>query len=107
MSDPILEALHEIRDLMRLSAKPAIDEIIVELRKLTAASDKKMLAVTLMDGTRPKAEIAKESGYDKSDVTRLVKTLDSMGILNSSSENPKLLFAVSLEVLKATTANGE
>lgn len=76
------------------------------MKKLTAASENKMLAVTLMDGTRTKAEIAKGSGYDKSDVTKLVKTLDSMGILRGTAEHPKLLFGVNLEALRAVTGSG-
>jgi len=107
MSDPILAALHEIRDLIRLSAKPAIDSTIVELRKVTGGSEKKMMAVVLMDGSRTKAEIAKTSGYDKSDLTKLVKALDAMNIMSSGDSNPKLLFPVTIANLKGGTDDGK
>jgi predicted transcriptional regulator len=101
IDEQILETLKDIRDLLRLSAQPTLDAALAEIRRLVSTSDKKLTAVVLMDGTKSQSEIAKVSAYDKSDLSKLVKQLTDLGVLSSSSVNPKLLIPVTTQILRS------
>src|SRR5436190_1542574 len=68
-SADILKAIHEIRDLIRLMAEPAIAErdkkLRSELRRIVGNSVPKAKSVLLMDGSRTQSAIQRETGIDK------------------------------------------
>lgn len=107
MDEKVLETLQDIRDLIRLSVRPSIDTALIEIRRIVSGSEKKLAAVLLMDGTMTKAEISKKSGYDKSDLSRLVKQLEDLGALSSQPEHPKLLFPVTNATLRVKSDDGK
>ena len=94
-SAEMLAALHEMRDLLRVIAEPGIakrdEKIRNEVASLAGSSKKKQTAIMLMDGSRTRAQIHKQSGVDQGDVSRLVKAMTDKELLDSKSANPKLV----------------
>jgi hypothetical protein len=94
----LLDAIYEIRDLIRLMAEPAIAErdkkLRAELRRLVGNSSPKAKAVLLMDGTRTQAIIQKDTGYNQGHLSTLVKQLNASKLLIGDSKQPKLAISV-------------
>jgi hypothetical protein len=94
----LLNAIYEIRDLIRLMAEPAIAErdkkLRAELRRLVGNSSPKAKAVLLMDGTRTQAIIQKDTGYNQGNLSTLVKQLNAGKLLLGDSKQPKLAISV-------------
>jgi hypothetical protein len=86
--------LCEMRDLLRLIAEPALakrDEAHrAALREIVGKGKAKAKALELMNGSRPQSSIQKESGIDKSDLSKLLKALRTKNLL-TSDENPNLV----------------
>lgn len=101
MANVELEVLQEIRDLLMLIAEPQLEERDKkrrdELREIAGRSEKKIAAILLMDGSRTKAEISRESSMDPSDLTKLAKALGAVKLLKSDDRlaNPELIIPVS------------
>ena len=98
-SDQMLRVMTEMRDLLRLLAEPAIAERDKKLRdSLRAiagiASGKKASAIVLMDGSRTQADIVKDCGIAKGQLSELVKKLKEEGLLINDPKLPEL--AISL-----------
>ena len=98
-SDQMLQVLTEMRDLLRLMAEPAIAQrdkkLRGELRSIAgSATGKKAKAILLMDGTRVQAEIANESGIDRSDLSALVKRLRGAELLKGDPKQPDLAITI-------------
>src|ERR1041384_3194894 len=77
-SAEILEAVNEMRGLLRLMADPAIAErdkkLRATLREIAgSATGKKAKAVLLMDGTRNQKKIVDECGITTGNMSTLVK----------------------------------
>jgi hypothetical protein len=101
MEDPsveILSTVREIRDLIRLMAEPAIaardKKFRDELRRLVGSSKPKAKAVLLMDGSRTQADIHRETGINKGDLSTLVKRLGQGKLLSGEGKEPKLAILV-------------
>jgi hypothetical protein len=94
----LLSAIHEIRDLIRLMAEPAIAErdkkLRAELRRLVGASDPKAKSVLLMDGTRTQAVIQKATGFNQGHLSTLVKQLNANKLLAGDGKQPKLAISI-------------
>ncbi|MDB4909155.1 MAG: hypothetical protein JWO05_3939 [Gemmatimonadetes bacterium] len=92
------ELLTEIRDLLQVMAEPAIAQrdakLRATLRGIMGGSEKRSRAIQLMDGSRTQTEIAKESGYDRGDVSKLVKALSTATLVSIREGAPKLLISV-------------
>jgi hypothetical protein len=75
-SAEILQAVSEIRDLVRLLAEPAIaardQELRSELRRIVGRSATKAKAVLLMDGSRTQRAIHRESALNEGHLSTLV-----------------------------------
>lgn len=88
----------EIRDLLQIIAEPALEKRDVRLRSLlrtTAGSSKKKAgAILLMNGGRSRAEIVTESGIDKSDLSKLLKTLSTHKLIGPDDKKPKLALTI-------------
>lgn len=86
--------LVEIRDLLLVLAEPALakrdERIRAAIRAVAGRSNAKRSAVLLMDGSRTKAAIAKESRVDPGDLTRLVQALAAEGALAAGDRHPTL-----------------
>lgn len=98
-SDQMLQVLTEMRDLLRLMAEPAIAErdkkLRGEVRSIAGtATGKKAKAILLMNGTRVQAEIANESGIDRSDLSGLVKRLKAAELLKGDPKQPHLAISI-------------
>lgn len=93
-----IELLTEIRDLLQLVAEPAMAKrdaaLRAALRSVVGSSGRKAKAVLLMDGTRAQAGIAKESGLDKSDLSKLVKGLAAAKLIPDGEKHPRLAVKV-------------
>jgi hypothetical protein len=96
--DELLKAVHEIRDLVRLIAEPAIAErdkkLRAERRRLVGRSPKKSKAVFLMDGKRKQADIQRESGINQGDLSILVKQLRAAGLVTADAKQPELTISI-------------
>lgn len=92
------ELLTEIRDLLQIIAEPQLAKrdakLRSELRAAVGRSAKKAKAVMLMNGSRTQKAIAKESGMDAGNLSRLVKDLAAEGLLLSDQGHPRLTLAV-------------
>jgi DNA-binding MarR family transcriptional regulator len=93
-----IELLTEIRDLLEVIAEPALAKRDAKrrasLRNVIGSSDRKAKAALLMDGTRSQSAIAKESGIDQGDLSRLVKALVAAQLLAADAKTPKLVLKI-------------
>ena len=110
-SDPKLELLREIRDLLTLIAEPQLEERDKlrrsELRRIVGRGEKKIAATLLMNGSRTKAEIARESTIDAGDLTKLVKAFNEAKLLDArNNSSPRLVIPVSRAMFLDEKKNG-
>lgn len=93
-----LELLAEIRDLLQIIAEPALAQrdakLRASLKSVVGVSSKKIGAVLLMDGARSQSEIAKATGIDAGDLSRLVKELTAQKLIVVDAKRPKLLLNI-------------
>ena len=93
-----IELLTEIRDLVQIMAEPALakhhEKLRDALRAIVGKNKKKAGAVLLMDGATSQAAIVKETGIDKSDLSKLVKALKSESLIATDEGHPKLRIKV-------------
>jgi DNA-binding MarR family transcriptional regulator len=93
-----IELLTEIRDLLQIMAEPALEKrdakLRSSLRTTVGSSGKKAKAALLMDGTRSQSAIAKQSGMDKGNLSRLVKAFAAGQLISADERSPKLLLKV-------------
>lgn len=92
-----IELLTEIRDLLLVVAEPALakrDKKRRDALRRIGRGRKNVAAIMLMDGTRSQAEIVKESSVDKSQLSRLVKSLMAEALIRADEKHPKLVIAV-------------
>lgn len=96
--DEQTELLREMRDLLRVMAEPALAERDKKLRaaliEAVGKSKRKAEVVLLMNGSRTKAELHKESGMDQGDVTRLVIALRAKELLKDDEKRPELVISI-------------
>lgn len=89
-----IELLTEIRDLLQVMAEPALakrdDKFREAIRIAAGNSHTKGNAIMLMDGSRSQSAIVKETGIDKSNLSRLVKALITNSLINADEKHPKL-----------------
>jgi DNA-binding MarR family transcriptional regulator len=93
-----LELLTEIRDLLQLMAEPAIAKrdakLRAALRDVIGGNENRARVIQLMNGTRSQADIAKESGYDKGSLSKLIKAMDAAKLVSLEDKSPRLLISV-------------
>lgn len=93
-----VKLLTEIRDLLQVIAEPALAtrdaKLRSSLRSAVGSSAKKAKAALLMDGTRSQSMIAKESGMDSGNVSRLVKALAAAHVISADEKQPALQLKV-------------
>lgn len=91
--ESLLVVAKEIRELLQLIAEPAIaqrDEKLRDaLQQIVGKSQAKRKAVMLMDGSRSQTEIFRAVSIDQGDLSKLVKSLKTDGLLNQN-EKPQL-----------------
>src|SRR5688500_9413935 len=89
-----IELLSEIRDLLQVMAEPALakrdEELRDSLRVIVGKGQKKASAVLSMDGSKTQAAIAKETGIDTSDLSKLVRALKAESLITPDERHPKL-----------------
>ena len=104
-SGELLEAVHEIRDLLRLMAEPATSErdrkLRTELRRIVGRSDRVAKSVLRMDGTRTQADIHKEVGINKGQLSAIVKQLKDSQLLAADGKQPKLAISIPANFFEA------
>ena len=97
-STKLLDAVSEIRDLVRLLAEPAIAErdkkLRAELRRIVGRSPKKSSAVLAMNGTRKQADIQRESAINAGDLSILVKNLKAANLIKTEAKQPQLTISI-------------
>lgn len=102
-NDPELKVLCEIRDLLLLIAEPEIakrDKLLREqLRRVAGKSEKKIKAISLMDGSRNQAAIAKDVPIDFGQLSKLVKNLSALKLLRPGT-NPEVVIPVTESIFK-------
>lgn len=93
-----IDLLREMRDLLRVMAEPALakrdEKLRASLREAVGKSKLAAKAVLLMDGARSQSSLCKEAGIDQGNLSKLVKTLRSQGLLASDDKHPKLVIAI-------------
>jgi hypothetical protein len=101
MTDPsleLLDAVREIRELLRLMAEPAIDardrKLRNELRRIVGESEPRANSVLLMDGTRLQATIRAQSRMHQGNLSTLVKKLAAAKLLCGDTRLPKLAILI-------------
>jgi hypothetical protein len=98
ISKEMLNAIREIRDLVRLLAEPAIAErdrkLRAELRRIVGRSDRAAKSVLRMDGTRTQRDIHKEVGINEGQLSAIVKQLKDSQLLAADGKQPKLAISI-------------
>jgi len=93
-----IEVLNEIRDLLQVIAEPALAvrdaKRRAALRAAVGGSTKRAKCVQLMDGSRSQSAIAKESGLDPGNVSRLVKGLAAAQLIATDQRRPMVILKV-------------
>ena|ERR1700722_18469428 len=96
--EPLLTAILEIRDLVRLMAEPQIatrdQRLRDELKRIVGRSAQKGNSVTLMDGSRPQVAICKSTGIKPGNLSTLVKELIQAKLLTGDKKQPKLTISI-------------
>jgi hypothetical protein len=99
-----IEVLTEMCGLLRLIAEPEIARRDAKLRKsilkIVGRSKARAAAILLMDGTRTRAQISKQSGIDAGELTRLIGACSPEGLLDASEKHPKLRIPISANFLE-------
>ncbi len=94
----LLKAVHDILDLVRLMAEPAIAErdqkLRAELRRIVGSSAAKRKSVMLMDGSRTQASIHRDTGINLGQLSTFVKQLNDSKLLTGDGKEPKLAFPI-------------
>jgi hypothetical protein len=97
-SAEILNAVREIRDLLRLMAEPSIAErdrkLRAELRRIVGNGASKAKAVLMMDGSRTQSVIQRETGINQGYLSTLVKQLTSAKLLSGDGKQPRLAISI-------------
>lgn len=98
-SEQILQAINEMRDLLRLMAEPAIAERDKKLRKSLReiagnSTGKKAKALLLMDGIRNQKKIVEDCGIDSGDLSKLVAKLKAANLISGDGKQPKLSISI-------------
>jgi len=92
--DELLNAVHEIRDLVRLMAEPAIaardKNLRADLKRIVGNSEAKGKAVVAMDGKKTQGDIQKETGINQGYLSTLVKQLNENKLLTGDVKKPNL-----------------
>jgi len=94
----LLNAILEIRDLIRLLAEPAIAErdqkLRSELKRIVGGSPTKQKSVFLMDGNRTQSDLHTETNVHKGHLSTLVKQLKENKLLSGDAKKPKLAISI-------------
>ena len=94
----LLNAILEIRDLVRLLAEPAIAErdqkLRSELKRIVGNSTAKQKSVFYMDGNRSQSDIQREASVHQGNLSTLVKQLKESNLLSGDGKNPKLAISI-------------
>lgn len=111
-SAQILQAVNEMRDLLRLMAEPAIAErdkkLRTALRKIVGSpTGKKAKAVVLMDGTRNQKRIVDDCGINQGDLSTLVAKLKASDLLSGDGKQPKLTISIQQNFFENREAGAE
>jgi len=104
-----IELLSEIRDLLQVMAEPALAQRDAKRRSSLLAtvggSSKKAKAILLMDGSQTQAQIAKATGFDQGNLSRLVKTLAAEQLIAADQKHPKLTLKVPSNFFERGSSN--
>ena len=96
--DEQTQLLREIRDLLRVIAEPQLaardKRFRSALLEVVGGSAGRAKAVLLMDGSRSRAELCKESGMDQGGLSRLVKALKAKELIKGDEKRPELALSV-------------
>lgn len=97
-SSMVLQEIREIRKLLELLAEPAIAARDAKLRQsllnIVGASAAAKSAVPLMDGSRTQADIAKQTGIHKGNLSTLVGKLGEAKLLGNNTKQPHLSITI-------------
>jgi hypothetical protein len=97
-SEQILDAVNEIRDLIRLMAEPQIaardKKLREDLLNLVGRSAPKQKSVFLMDGNNTQAAIRQKSRINQGYLSTLVKQLGQGKLLIGDPKLPKLAISI-------------
>jgi len=98
-SAQLLEAVNEMRELLRLMAEPAIAErdkkLRASLREIAGSpTGKKAKAVLLMDGSRTQKSIISKCGINQGDLSKLVTKLKAANLVPGDGKQPKLAISI-------------
>lgn len=98
VDDKLLDAVNEIRDLVRLMAEPAIAErdrkLGEELRRIVGTSPQKERSVLAMDGSRTQKDICSRAEINDGNLSTFVKQLKGASLLAGDPKRPKLAIPV-------------
>jgi hypothetical protein len=94
----LLNAILEIRDLVRLMAEPAIAErdqkLRNELKRIVGNSRAKQKSVFFMDGNHSQSDIRRTTNVNQGDLSTLVKRLKESKLLKGDSKKPELAISI-------------
>ena len=94
----LLEAISEIRDLIRLMAEPQIaardQKLRDELIRIVGKSESKAKVVLLMNGNNTQAMIHSQTGFHRGNLSTLIKELGKHKLIIGDSKQPKLAITV-------------
>src|SRR5438552_12144847 len=92
------ELLREIRDLLLVMAEPDLAKRDQKrrdaLRLIVGKSKAKARAVFLMDGSRTQAGIRSEASIDAGELSRCVKALREVSLIEADDKHPKLVIRI-------------
>lgn len=97
-TEKMLNAICEVRDLLRLIAEPHIaardKKLRDELLQIVGNSMAKRKAVLAMDGSRTQMDIHKQTGAHLGNLSSLVKQLGKSQLLSGDPKKPKLAISI-------------
>lgn len=97
-STQLLEAISEIRDLVRLMAEPQIaardQKLRDELIRIVGRTESRGRVVLLMNGSNTQAMIHSQTGFHRGNLSTLIKELSKHKLIVGDPKQPKLAISV-------------
>jgi hypothetical protein len=87
-----------MRKLLELLAEPAIAQrdakLRDKLREIVGTSAKMQKSIFLMDGSHTQGQIATKSSMDQSNLSKMVRKMDDVGLLIDDKKHPRLAISI-------------
>ena len=88
MRDYLAEIAEALRPQFRASVNARLGKQATELRRVAGDSARRWHALAMMDGEKSQADIARVASMDRSDLSKFVKGMQALGVVEAGGRQP-------------------